>query len=1838
MTSGEVRKKQCRFCKSLVEANQSGLDCPSCLSKGDAIGRVVWKSIVAEVRNAPRDTHVLFMLTGLSARTLEGVVRESPNEEDLVEGRTWLMRLHPKAAKNLKVFPPAKKSKKPATYWRHSSEAQVKLFAVPDRDRHALGASLGEVVRIDEEHIIGQIDEWAYEVNPDPELDLEYLINMLGGLGDSRILSGLDMWIDFINALKCQKSPSQLDQRVQNVGYTLQIPNGSISGLPKASDTISKAERRKFRSAFNRAEQEVKCFPMLESRTQGEQIDPEVICKAIQNFPDQSDDAQLAFAYILTLLSDHDSINPGGWRFSQENFCRNVPWHKIGAPVFRGGARKVKRNLGQETLNFIKKEVGSSSLTAEDLRVLEDMIEMGARNPKEPIIDEVKFYERWKDFFGRPDADAKRLNSEWRKRISATVVFGDDLITTLFDGFTALVNSTGETLSSMHDPKIVVRAGKSSESKYWTMREPRSLKQFQFELKSLQGLLGNFVDWQVNACFPKKIQSKKNYTAESQQMEMTLHLREGPQETNNEIRERDVSPFVTIVWRPEVKVGGDPVSFGLSEDIEALSTCAKNDMSMFRRLNCKPTSKSDGLSGSQVSLSNLESFRDVLGDHNGRLFGQFEDKENDIFEEVRGILHDVENAGDISQICIDGLLKAIDGFTQSYKEMIIKIHRNVKKGFSSDLIENAAQAYGNLCSATRACGSSDKISDEVSTRIASICIVEVDDDYGTAILAGWHPFRLAERKAKIKKLNSYILDTIEFRGSEDRETTLSILEQRNELSGWNFPEIVILGKRIMVISENLSGYGLFRSSEEWKVPQVNQLGAASFTAAQVLVECIDRYLLVHPHKETFLSVSIFESEEKRFPRDVIEHLVNKVHAMPNLNCNLILTQKNIEKLHDLFQHQNQKLQSLDPEGAPSNFLPKLRVSTCLSSDLSAMGSHAVDIAFLYGVISSCSEYEWIFEPVSTESLSSEITLEGVNRPRRWLTESANSKEAIYITMPRPPRSISEYNNLVFEIKNKPSRIPESCHAAYIKAVDYGCIGISDALVQSHEIADWVVTYDLFADKEIFKKNGVRIIRDVSAPSIEGRQIISTKVMDIELQDNIRSYLDRIMSEDTIDTQNYCDKIVDKVLHISGQKLLTAARSVLVSYEVIGVCIMQAVMESSSKISPNAAIWISLDDHRDWLLPGGGRCADAILLSILDEDGSFKLNMHVGEAKFVSKDNKRRMIESAGSQLRQTLKALQATFVDNLDSPAGRFACSRLARLLGYQSGLAVQLTNTTRRQDFISSLSLGNVKICIAGEAVISVHDDIREEEEVESYYDDRSDCISYSVLPAKRVAETLTNVVNNRHASRRDIVDLKWRCSIPSGDICGNERTVTSEPMDLTNSDGLADEQIHHESQQSFKDTTTEDQKNSTSDVVESANISYEMSVNFGEKKVQTPVRDVNEILNEMKEQEDSSTEDDVSLDWAEEMCEKVQDALLGLRMQAKFAEPKFRLTPSGVLVSFRGHQTLTAGKVRRKISELLTIYCIHVIDIREGVGTVSLFIERKVRANVGLASTWLSTSRPKEEEHRALTFLVGVRDDDGSPLFLNLAEEWSGYEEHGPHTLIGGETGSGKGIFTQGILLQLVMFNDPKDIQLIVIDPKRGVDYNWVTGFPHMREGLVTEVEHAHETFHCLVEEMEKRYEIFRTEDAENIKQYNSKVTAEERIPRIVLVHDELGAWMAQVDDYRDTVLSYVANLGMKSRAAGIHLVLITQRADAEAVPPRLRDNMGNRFCFKVQNMIGSKMVLGKGGAEKLLGKGHLACHLANQRAPVGQEYFLVQVPYADVKDVRRLAEAALRRWSNS
>ena len=249
-----------------------------------------------------------------------------------------------------------------------------------------------------------------------------------------------------------------------------------------------------------------------------------------------------------------------------------------------------------------------------------------------------------------------------------------------------------------------------------------------------------------------------------------------------------------------------------------------------------------------------------------------------------------------------------------------------------------------------------------------------------------------------------------------------------------------------------------------------------------------------------------------------------------------------------------------------------------------------------------------------------------------------------------------------------------------------------------------------------------------------------------------------------------------------------------------------------------------------------------------------------------------------------------------------------------------------------------------------------------------------------------------------------------------------------------------------------------------------------------------------------------------------------------------------------------------------------------------------------------WARSGRSNRED-----LVVGVREDNGELLYFSPARL------HAPHTLIAGSTGSGKSVLMQNILLGIAATNRPEDAQIVLIDPKQGVDYLQLESLPHLQGGIIDDQESALARLNALVGEMDSRYSKLKALRANSLFSYNARVSGPERLPVIWVIHDEFAEWM-MIEEYKQQVTALVSRLGVKARAAGIHLVFAAQRPDANVMPMQLRANLGNRLILRVDSEGTSEIALGEKGAERLLGKGHLLARLE------GEPLCYAQVPFVD------------------
>ncbi len=223
------------------------------------------------------------------------------------------------------------------------------------------------------------------------------------------------------------------------------------------------------------------------------------------------------------------------------------------------------------------------------------------------------------------------------------------------------------------------------------------------------------------------------------------------------------------------------------------------------------------------------------------------------------------------------------------------------------------------------------------------------------------------------------------------------------------------------------------------------------------------------------------------------------------------------------------------------------------------------------------------------------------------------------------------------------------------------------------------------------------------------------------------------------------------------------------------------------------------------------------------------------------------------------------------------------------------------------------------------------------------------------------------------------------------------------------------------------------------------------------------------------------------------------------------------------------------------------------------------------------------KEFKHRKSSFSVPIgKDITGATQMMMV--------ERAPHMLVAGATGSGKSVCLNDIIISLLYQNGPDDLKFIMVDPKR-VELSVYAGIPHLLIPPIVKADEAINALKWAVREMERRLDHLSKFGAKDIDSYNAK--SKERMPRIVIVIDELADLMSQ--NKRD-VEAVIVRIAQMARAAGIHLILATQRPSVDVITGTIKANIPTRLAFAVASQVDSKTILDVAGADKLLGRGDM------------------------------------------
>ena len=259
-------------------------------------------------------------------------------------------------------------------------------------------------------------------------------------------------------------------------------------------------------------------------------------------------------------------------------------------------------------------------------------------------------------------------------------------------------------------------------------------------------------------------------------------------------------------------------------------------------------------------------------------------------------------------------------------------------------------------------------------------------------------------------------------------------------------------------------------------------------------------------------------------------------------------------------------------------------------------------------------------------------------------------------------------------------------------------------------------------------------------------------------------------------------------------------------------------------------------------------------------------------------------------------------------------------------------------------------------------------------------------------------------------------------------------------------------------------------------------------------------------------------------------------------------------------------------------------------GKAAVGIEVPHGNDITVSFRDVIVSEEFQKAEDKLTLALGKGI---DGDTAVFNLAKM--------PHLLVAGATGSGKSVCINTLISSILYRATPEEVKLLLIDPKK-VELNIYQGLPHLITPVVTDSKKAANVLKLVVEEMENRYDLFSDTGSRGIESYNEKLDdPEDKMPYIVVIIDELSdLMMVAANEVEDNI----CRLAQMSRAAGIHLIIATQRPSVDVITGLIKANIPSRISFAVSSATDSRTILDMGGAEKLLGKGDMLF------APVGMQ----------------------------
>ncbi|MDF9843744.1 MULTISPECIES: FtsK/SpoIIIE domain-containing protein [unclassified Paenibacillus] len=1682
------------------------------------------------------------------------------------------------------------------TYWRNASCDKPAILLANTNDDQ--GQSLRDIARVGAGDLKSQPEIWVQVASKDLPLtddQKKYWQQSLKGLQEASECS-LEEFSEFVVMVR-EVIFEKCIPVVRALGWALpalRIPRDSyfFDSIPDNALGHASRWKKKFLEAYTKRA----CY-LYKQHPNRQLIENSDIMSSYEKVKSEIDPAVQP---IMELFINSNA----NWSNAAERLAQ-LEWEGDKVNLLFFELKPMKINLAERTRQLYEDEF-PNTLTDEELIYLSNLDEFfKKRKAKEATEEDKEFYDKHRQNL---ETD-KSLKAEWDRYVYGKAIDCSDFLVGLLEA-TERLFAQCDSVAGMKSLKI--RTQKTNSKKSWLDLNEDVALYFCCAYRGLEKLTDWQVNWETHHLFKydhlvaerKQKENKKNTsTARSAiqiafYIELTYHDLQGTKQKND----------VKLIWQ------GDPLGIGL-ELYDDLKRLADHPFS-YSTVSQNPVSKKGKLQG--LSLSDIGTLQAVFGQDRGSLVGVFA-KTTDLEKVFLNNLKSSLKEDRLSQQNYDSVKEGWVNFSEKYK---LALKEWLQEGINSDSIIEQCELYDEFLRTLHKHALGDVNRIDILQPVMSIGNVKVDGDKNKpmTIISPWHPMRMVAKSVKARQvigLINYVLTSEQIDFGDQR---LFFMDLKEEILNPYYPEVSIGYKGqepiLLAITDTKNDYTLMESP--LRDDNDMQTNEDPKQATDKLLQLVQRYLDLQPHEKTNLSIVLYNCDSIRLPETIVNSLANLHETEDEVRCQVILRHRDTNKLNELYmkmvESTDNNADSFVASEVTRDFMARLRVGVMAheASISDPKEGKLADIVFLQDVISRQAILEW--DQVQIRKIPDILD----HYPPRWAKRRSTAKDelksTVYLTCPSQPSVGWSYLSTVYSVV-KGKDVNEGTFFLPARQISFQNEKVKAIFDEAHKLGEWVVNYDELLERRQLKNLGVKVIKYQHNKSHGSNIVVSSKSQLNLLNVLVKRRLNALnLNLSEIELVLLTERFIDDANTISGDIVLRAAKRGVCAGELIGVVLSKAILQSEMEVDQPTS-WFLLDDYATWLGQKEEQIADILALSPKIIENKPHLQVFISEAKYVDAKNASEAKKNSSKQLRDTVSRMDNAIFGNPGRLDRDLWLSRLSDMLN--DGIELPPGSPYSVEELREGIRNGSIPIEIKGYSHVFL-----------------------STLPDSNLESERFPIANSKKCYQemftRDLVrDLILAYHKGESIISIREKFDDSKPWEIhdtnlpaprvnflaaSNTGAISIVEDETTKANSTSDEVAEDENN---DIEDANNATRNESVVVGTSSTAKEENNHEENMNAIPwattalsiwiEDNAQSVEENIEdQTWVSETVNKLRMALISYNLQAKVIS--HRLTPNAIVIRLKGSDQLKVDDVEKRRSILLTTHALDVINIMAQPGEIVVSLARPHRQGISLADVWKLRKVQNDASGLNMSFVIGVKELDGEILYLNLGGEFEGGAQHAPHTLIAGATGSGKSVLLQNLILDICVTNSKNLAHIYLIDPKYGVDYMHLADLPHLVEGIIDDQNKAAEILEEMVVEMNNRYQKFKEFRVNNLKDFNAKVTDNEKLPLIFLIHDEFAEWML-IDDYKSAVSSIVQRLGVKARAAGIHLIFAAQRPDANVLPVQLRDNLGNRLILRVESVGTSEISLGEKGAEKLLGKGHLVARLQGEPSLV-----FAQVPYAN------------------